>query len=274
MGNWTNNALGGYFKDGRNVVECVGEELYCFIEERAQFGQIIGITAGCEQMMNHPAVAIANQQTGVYINAVKNNYNQEAARGGTNFHGLKSFYGIGGCLSMPAQNGHEYVAQASPAQETGTDSANWTTSKWNNYYRFFHGGFGQNQCLRFPKMNGSTRVDSPGTLLPFGFQFVVPVALLSSWVVQHLVLTLKLSTNISATIHQIQTQTSTVPQTDKEPSLFHVLIWPIKHKISAQSLMLTTCSSTLLIVVVLVVLVVAVVSINVLKMVQLQSVPN
>jgi len=166
--NWTNNALGGYFKDGRNVVECVGEELYCFIEERAQFGQIIGITAGCEQMMNHPAVTIANQQTGVDINAVKNNYNQEAARGGTNFHGLKSFYGIGGCLSMPAQNGHEYVAQASPAQQTGTDSANWTTSKWNNYYRFFHGGFGQNQCLRFPKMNGSTRVDSPGTLLPFG----------------------------------------------------------------------------------------------------------
>merc|ERR1739838_80469 len=107
--NWTNNALGGYFKDGRNVVECVGEELYCFIEERAQFGQIIGITAGCEQMMNHPAVTIANQQTGVDINAVKNNYN-----------------------------------------------------------RFCHGGFGQNQWLRFPKMNGSTRVDSPGTLLPFG----------------------------------------------------------------------------------------------------------
>merc|ERR1712176_431113 len=61
--NWTSNSTGGYFKDGRNVVECVGEELYCFIEERAQFGQIIGITAGCEQMMNHPAVAIVNQQT-------------------------------------------------------------------------------------------------------------------------------------------------------------------------------------------------------------------
>jgi hypothetical protein len=166
--NWTNNSAGGYFKDGRNVVECIGEELYCFIEERAQFGQIIGITAGCEQMMNHPAVAIVNQQAGDDINAVHNNYNQEAARGGTNFHGLKSFYGIGGCLSMPAQNGHEYVQQDGPDQTTGTDSANWTTSKWNNYYRFFHGGFGQNQCLRFPKMNGSSRVDSPGNLLPFG----------------------------------------------------------------------------------------------------------
>merc|ERR1712198_214447 len=154
--NWTSNSTGGYFKDGRNVVECVGEELYCFIEERAQFGQIIGITAGCEQMMNHPAVAIVNQQTSSDINAVKNNYNQEAARGGTNFHGLKSFYGIGGCLSMPAQNGHEYVQQSGPDQTTGTDSANWTTSKWNNYYRFFHGGFGQNQCLRFPNMNGAT----------------------------------------------------------------------------------------------------------------------
>jgi len=171
--NWTNNSAGGYFKNGRNVVECVGEELYCFIEERAQFGQIIGITAGCEQMMNHPAVTIVNQQ-GVSpseeqdINAIKNNYNQEAARGGVNFHGLKTFYGIGGCLSMPAQNGHEFVSQAGPDQTTGTDSSDWTTSKWNNYYRFFHGGFGQNQCLRFPKMNSGTRVDSPGNLLPFG----------------------------------------------------------------------------------------------------------
>ena len=27
-----------------------------------KFGQIIGITAGCEQMMNHPAVNIVDQQ--------------------------------------------------------------------------------------------------------------------------------------------------------------------------------------------------------------------
>merc|ERR1712174_66560 len=107
--NWTSNSNGGYFANGRNIVQCIGEELYCFIEERAQFGQIIGISAGCEQMMNHPSVTIQDQQTGSNINAVKNNYNQEAARGGTTFHGLNSFYGIGGCLSMPAQNGHQHT---------------------------------------------------------------------------------------------------------------------------------------------------------------------
>merc|ERR1712176_1495425 len=107
--NWTSNSTGGYFKDGRNVVECVGEELYCFIEERAQFGQIIGITAGCEQMMNHPAVtAVDVQNAARSINVVKNNYNNEAARGGLDNLGLNSFYGIGGCLSMPAQNGHQF----------------------------------------------------------------------------------------------------------------------------------------------------------------------
>jgi len=179
--NWTSNTNGGYFATGRNIVECIGEELYCFIEERAQFGQIIGITAGCEQMMNHPSVTIQDQQSGTSINAVKNNYNQEAARGGTGFHGLTSFYGIGGCLSMPAQNGHEHVQQddttgpgSNPAslegnQHTGTDGAAWRDAKWNNYYRYFHGGFGQNQCLRFPKRStAAAAVASPGNLLPFG----------------------------------------------------------------------------------------------------------
>ena len=36
---WT-SLNGGYFVEGRNRIECIGEELYCFIEERAQFGQI------------------------------------------------------------------------------------------------------------------------------------------------------------------------------------------------------------------------------------------
>jgi len=167
--NWTSNSNGGYFATGRNVVECVGEELYCFIEERAQFGQIIGITAGCEQMMNHPAVDMADIQATVNtINVVKNNYNQEAARGGLDNLGLSSFYGIGGCLSMPAQNGHQFVHQKN--QHTGTDGDNWVQDKWDNYYRYFHGGFGQNQCLRFPKRNGesSTVINAPGNLLPFG----------------------------------------------------------------------------------------------------------
>ena len=181
--NWTSNTLGGYYATGRNVVECIGEELYCFIEERAQFGQIIGITAGCEQMMNHPAVSIADQQAGININGQHNNYSQEGARGGPNFHGLTTFYGIGGCLSMPAQNGHQHVQQDDLSagthpvdntpvegnQHTGTDGDAWRDAKFNNYYRFFHGGFGQNQCLRFPKRSANTAaVASPGNLLPFG----------------------------------------------------------------------------------------------------------
>merc|ERR1712176_509001 len=161
--NWTSNTNGGYFAKGRNIVQCIGEELYCFIEERAQFGQIIGISAGCEQMMNHPSVTIADQQTGANINPIKNNYNQEAARGGVTFHGLNSFYGLVGCLSMPAQNGHQVVDDTT--QNVGTDSAAWKTDKFNNHFRYFHGGYGQNQCLRFPK---SGAADSPGNLLPFG----------------------------------------------------------------------------------------------------------
>ena len=112
--NWTSHKYGGYFAEGRNFMECMGEELYCFIEERAHYGQIIGITAGCEQMMNHPSVTIQDQQALIsdaytQINAIKNNYNQEAARGGANRHGFFTFYGLGGCLAMPAQNGHHLI---------------------------------------------------------------------------------------------------------------------------------------------------------------------
>ena len=177
--NWTSNKYGGYFAEGRNFMECMGEELYCFIEERAHYGQIIGITAGCEQMMNHPSVTIQDQQaligtTYTQINAIKNNYNQEAARGGANRHGFFTYYGLGGCLAMPAQNGHHMVKDRirPPARGThpdsvdgiqtnellkpdlirqGVDAPAWRSYKWLNYYRNFHGGYGQNQCLRYPK---------------------------------------------------------------------------------------------------------------------------
>ena len=171
--NWTSHKYGGYFAEGRNFMECTGEELYCFIEERAHYGQIIGITAGCEQMMNHPSVTIQDQQRLIsnsytQINAIKNNYNQEAARGGANRHGFFTYYGLGGCLAMPAQNGHHLIndRERPPARNTadgnaenrlwsthrqGVDSDSWRSYKWMNYYRNFHGGYGQNQCLRFPK---------------------------------------------------------------------------------------------------------------------------
>merc|ERR1711990_973564 len=176
--NWTSHAYGGYFAEGRNFMECMGEELYCFIEERAHYGQIIGITAGCEQMMNHPSVTIQDQQALIassgytQINAIKNNYNQEAARGGANRHGFFTYYGLGGCLAMPAQNGHHYTFDrlrppvrgavgddqgqereliSTSNHRIGVDSASWRSYKWLNYYRNYHGGYGQNQCLRFPK---------------------------------------------------------------------------------------------------------------------------
>ena len=224
--NWTSHAYGGYFAEGRNFMECMGEELYCFIEERAHYGQIIGITAGCEQMMNHPSVTIQDQQALInasytQINAIKNNYNQEAARGGANRHGFFTYYGLGGCLAMPAQNGHHLINDRARPDARGTwpdatgsglqtnelrhpeyhrqgvDSSSWRSYKWLNYYRNFHGGYGQNQCLRFPKqrlnddatstvsvgticatgtsdtqcqarVNSSHIYNSPGNLLPFG----------------------------------------------------------------------------------------------------------
>jgi hypothetical protein len=128
---WSSGANGGYFAEGRNRMECVGEELYCFIEERAQFGQIIAITAGCEQMMNHPQVsfrdqaAIANRWWASY-QQTKNFNNAEAARGNVV---LNTFYGLGGCLAVAAQNGARAQqvtdAAGNPTGFVGTDSWDW-----------------------------------------------------------------------------------------------------------------------------------------------------
>ena len=124
---WSSSANGGYFAEGRNRMECIGEELYCFIEERAQFGQIIAITAGCEQMMNHPMVdykdqvALANRWWSAYQQQ-KDFYNKEAARG----DGITTFYGLGGCLAVAAQNGDRAQAVKDENGNTtgfvGTDS--------------------------------------------------------------------------------------------------------------------------------------------------------
>jgi len=192
--NWTSHAYGGYFAEGRNFMECMGEELYCFIEERAHYGQIIGITAGCEQMMNHPSVTIQDQQALIaddytQINAIKNNYNQEAARGGANRHGFFTYYGLGGCLAMPAQNGHHLVKdrirpnarggawpdatgvqtnelRSPDLHRQGVDAPAWRSYKWLNYYRNFHGGYGQNQCLRYPKQRLQDAVADGDTIDP------------------------------------------------------------------------------------------------------------
>jgi len=145
-------SMHGYFGHF-NAVECLGEELFCTIEERAHFGQITGIRAGCAQMMNHPQVSTAEPITVVGQEELKNHYNQEAARGQT-FNqggtGIDIFYGVGGCLALPAQNGYD------------THHADFRGNLVNNYFSGTNGGYGQNQCLRF-QMG-----DAKAQLLPFG----------------------------------------------------------------------------------------------------------
>lgn len=143
--------MNGYFAHF-NPVECLGEELFCHIEERAHFGQIIGIRAGCAQMMNHPQVSTAASVT--VSPELKNHYNQEAARGATFQQGTNGpvtiFYGIGGCLALPAQNGYD------------TYHTDFQSSMEANYFMGTHGGYGMNQCLRQQRFSAKT------PLLPFG----------------------------------------------------------------------------------------------------------
>jgi len=185
---WSSGANGGYFAEGRNRMECVGEELYCFIEERAQFGQIIAITAGCEQMMNHPQVsfrdqaAIANRWWASF-QQTKNFNNAEAARGNV---ALNTFYGLGGCLAVAAQNGARAQqttdSAGNPTGYVGTDSWDWDGVKDDNGFRYLghqyeidlhhiRANFGLNQCLRFPtggESFASSAAAAPGELLRFG----------------------------------------------------------------------------------------------------------
>lgn len=181
---WNSNQQGGYFYEGRNIMECLGDELYCFVEERAQFGQIIGITAGCEQMANHPMVNPRDQarlisESYSQLSQVKNFYNQEAARGGPEGNTFfRTYYGLGGCLSVAAQNGQKAFRTSNGEGYIGTDSEAFDESKRLNGFRYGNrwftdpnhkvhkNNFALNQCLRFPT---STQADAaPGNLLPFG----------------------------------------------------------------------------------------------------------
>lgn len=66
-------------------------------------------------MMPHPNVAPSVE--GIILQQKKTWYNEEAARGVTNWKyqdtNVNIFYGIGGCLALPAQNGwdvyHEVI---------------------------------------------------------------------------------------------------------------------------------------------------------------------
>ena len=114
-------------------MECLGDELYCFIEERAQFGQVLSITAGCEQMAQHPMVNPRDQgrlisESYSQLSQVKNFYNQEAARGNAEGYNVRTFYGLGGCLSVAAQNGQK-AFQTDVGTFVGTDSVAFDQSK-------------------------------------------------------------------------------------------------------------------------------------------------
>ncbi|CAG5079005.1 Oidioi.mRNA.OKI2018_I69.PAR.g9144.t1.cds [Oikopleura dioica] len=139
----------GYFSY-YNRVECVGEEFYCFIEERAHFGQVYGIKAGCAQMMNHPQVKRPTTP------ALQQWNNREAGRGrGFKNSGdsdtLNVFYGVGGCMAMSAQNQQDHL-------DSSVDTFNN-----NNYHKQFD--WYQAQCLRLETNADNSKQKD---LLPFG----------------------------------------------------------------------------------------------------------
>ena len=142
-------SLNGYFSDFQ-LVKCVGEEFYCFIEERAHFGQVYGIKAGCAQMASHPQVkrpvAYQSAQAGQW-----NNREPGRGRSFTNSQDATAtnvFYGVGGCMAMPAQN-----------QPSHLDST-VNTFNANNYHPQHNSH--QAQCLRLHTKSGQKN------LLPFG----------------------------------------------------------------------------------------------------------
>jgi hypothetical protein len=180
---WNSNQQGGYFYEGRNIMECLGDELYCFIEERAQFGQVLSITAGCEQMAQHPMVNPRDQgrlisESYSQLSQVHAWNNQEPARGNAEGYNVRTFYGLGGCLSVAAQNGQK-AFETDGDKLVGTDSVAFDQSKENNFFRFGNrwangpthpdhkNNFGLNQCLRFPTSRDPA-LAAPGNLLPFG----------------------------------------------------------------------------------------------------------
>jgi len=131
-------SINGYFADNNYYpVECFGHDMFCYIEERAQFGQVVNIQAGCAQMMNHPATDEVNTDD-LVSQIYKLYYNKEAARGDE----VSFYYGIGGCLALPAQNGYDSRA------------ADFKQNLIKNRWMGLHGGFGLNQCLRFHEKDG------------------------------------------------------------------------------------------------------------------------
>lgn len=138
-------ALNGYFNfNNYYPVECFGHDMFCYIEERAQFGQIVNIQAGCAQMMNHPHSTEVNEDD-LVSQIYKLYYNKEAARGDE----VQFYYGIGGCLALPAQNGYD-----SRSGVDDNDAKSFKKNLKDNRWMGLHGGFGLNQCLRFHDKDG------------------------------------------------------------------------------------------------------------------------
>jgi len=139
-----------------NLVQCQGEELYCFMEERAHFGQVIGIRAGCAQMMNHPQVRrtrVGSQQT---YNNNREAFRKRTFKNSGDSDSLVLGYGVGGCMAMHVQN-HDDLTE--PVLDATLDAE-------INANNFFYPSWYQSQCLR-----SASRAASTGNwhdLLPFG----------------------------------------------------------------------------------------------------------
>jgi len=149
-------SINGFFSH-YNRVECQGEELYCFMEERAHFGQVIGIRAGCAQMMNHPQVRRTRVSSPQTYNNNREAFRKRTFKNSQDTGTLVLGYGVGGCMAMHVQN-HDQLDH---------DVLDDTFDAEVNANNFFYPTWYQSQCLR-----SVTRPSAVGQdwhdLLPFG----------------------------------------------------------------------------------------------------------
>jgi len=139
-----------------NLVECQGEEQYCFMEERSHFGQVIGIRAGCAQMMNHPQIRRTRITQQSKFNNNREAFRQRSFKNSGDSTALVLGYGVGGCMAMHVQN-HDQLSE--PVLDDTFDAK-------VNANNFFYPSWYQSQCLR-----SVARANGQGAwhdLLPFG----------------------------------------------------------------------------------------------------------
>merc|ERR1712157_20186 len=129
---------------------------YCFMEERSHFGQVIGIRAGCAQMMNHPQIRRTRITQQSKFNNNREAFRQRSFKNSGDSTALVLGYGVGGCMAMHVQN-HDQLSE--PVLDDTFDAK-------VNANNFFYPSWYQSQCLR-----SVARANGQGAwhdLLPFG----------------------------------------------------------------------------------------------------------